>query len=76
VQLLREPVLDALVGLGTGSLRESYDVLVGGGARFYASGMSSQARGLSDGELDAKAVKAMPARLVELVVEHDKVLTY
>ena len=28
VQLLREPVLDALVGLGTGRLREHYDALV------------------------------------------------
>jgi uncharacterized protein len=45
VQLLREPVLDSLVGLGTGSLRESYNALVERGARFYVSGMSSKARG-------------------------------
>jgi predicted peroxiredoxin len=76
VQLLREPVLDSLVGLGTGSLRESYDALVGSGARFYASGMSSQARGVGEGDLDGKAEKAMPARLVELALEHDRVLTY
>ena len=77
VQLLRVPVLDSLVGLGTGSLRESYDALVGAGARFYLSGMSSQARGLVEADLDGKpAEKAMPARLVQLVVEHDKVLTY
>ena len=76
VQLLREPVLDSLVGLGTGSLRESYDALVGAGARFYASGMSSVARGVQEGDLDRKAEKAMPGRLVELVLEHDRVLTY
>ncbi len=73
VQLLREPVLDALVGLGTGSLRESYDVLRARGARFYVSGMSSKARGF---EPDGKAEAAMPAKLVELTLDADKVLTY
>ena len=33
VQLLREPTLDTLVGLGTGSLRESYDAIVRSGGR-------------------------------------------
>jgi predicted peroxiredoxin len=73
VQLLREPVLDSLVGLGTGSLRESYDALRGGGARFYVSGMSSKARGF---EPDENVEAAMPAKLVELTLEADKVLTY
>jgi predicted peroxiredoxin len=73
VQLLREPVLDNLVGLGTGSLRESYDALRDGGARFYVSGMSSKARGY---EPDGVAEPAMPAKLVELALEADRVLTY
>jgi len=73
VQLLRDPVLDSLVGLGTGSLRESYDALAGGGARFYVSGMSSKARGF---EPEGKAEAATPAKLVELALEHDRVLTY
>lgn len=73
VQLLREPVLDGLVGLGTGSLRESYDALVGAGARFYVSGMSSKARGFEPGDA---AEPAMPAKLVELALEADRVLTY
>jgi len=73
VQLLREPVLDSLVGLGTGSLRESYDVLVEAGARFYVSGMSSKARGF---EPDGVAEPALPGRLVELALEADRVLTY
>src|ERR671915_2170344 len=62
VQLLRPAVLDSLVGLGTGSLRESYDALVGGGARFYVSGMSSKARGF---EPNGTAEAAMPKRLRE-----------
>ena len=73
VQLLREPVLDSLVGLGTGSLRESYDALRSGGARFYVSGMSSKARGF---EPEGVAELAMPGKLVELALEADRVLTY
>ena len=73
VQLLRPAVLDSLVGLGTGSLRESYEALVSGGARFFVSGMSSKARGFDP---DGVAEAAMPNRLVELALEHDRVLTY
>ena len=73
VQLLRDPVLDHLVGLGTGSLRESYDGLRSGGARFYVSGMSSKARGF---EPNGAAEAAMPSKLVELALEADRVLTY
>lgn len=73
VQLLREPTLDGLVGLGTGSLRESYDAIVERGGRFYVSGMSSKARGF---EPNGAAEPAMPARLVQLALEADRVLTY
>jgi len=73
VQLLREAVLDSLVGLGTGSLRESYDALRAGGSRWYVSGLSSKARGF---EPDGVAEAALPSRLVELSLEADCVLTY
>jgi uncharacterized protein len=73
VQLLRDAVLDNLTGLGTGSLRESYDAVVAGGARFYVSGMSSKARGFDPAGV---AEPAQPPRLVELVLEADRVLTY
>jgi uncharacterized protein len=77
VQLLRDAVLDNLVGLGTGSLRESYDAIVAGGGRFYLSGMSSKGRGLSDADLEGKpAEMAMPNRLIQLALEADRVLTY
>lgn len=77
VQLLRDPVLDSLTGLGTGSLRESYDAIVAGGGRFYLSGMSSKARGLSPAEVaDKPAEMAMPDVLVRLSFESDVVLTY
>jgi predicted peroxiredoxin len=77
VQLLRDSVLDSLSGLGTGSLRESYDAVVESGARLYASGMSSKARGVGEGDLEGKPVEfAMPNRLVELALEADTVITY
>src|ERR687893_480558 len=77
VQLLRDSVLDSLAGLGTGSLRESYDAVVASGARMYASGMSSKARGVGEGDLEGKPVElAQPNRLVQLALESDRVLTY
>lgn len=77
VQLLRDSVLDSLTGLGTGTLRESYDAVVGAGAQLHASGMSSKARGVGDQDLEGKPVElAMPTKLVELALEADRVLTY
>ena len=73
MQLLREQVLDGLVGLGTGSLRESYDAIVERGGRFYVSGMSSKARGF---EPNGQAEAALPSRLVELALASDRVFTY
>jgi predicted peroxiredoxin len=76
-QLLRDAVLDSLVGLGTGSLRESYDAVVASGARLYASGMSSKARGLTEADLEGKPVElAMPNRLVQLALDSDRILSY
>jgi len=77
VQLIRDGVLDNLVGLGTGKLREHYDALVAGGARFYLSGMSSKARGVSESDISGKpAEMAMPNVLVRLSLEHDRMFTY
>ena len=73
VQLLRPAVLDGLVGLGTGSLRESYDALRQGGAVFYVSGQSSAARGFDPGDA---ATPSPPAQLVRLALEHDRVISY
>jgi hypothetical protein len=70
-------VLDNLFGLGTGKLRESYDAIVAGGGRFYLSGMSSKARGMSEADLQGKPAEfAMPNVLVRLSLEHDRMFTY
>jgi predicted peroxiredoxin len=77
VSLLRPPTIDALQGIGTGSLREHFDALVNGGARFYASGMSSKARGLDAAAIAGATVEfVMPDRLVELMFEADRVVSY
>ena len=77
VQLMRNEVLDSLVGLGTGSAREHFDALTSTGTRFYVSGMSSKARGLEASDLEDKnAEMAMPSLLVELSLAHDRMFTY
>jgi predicted peroxiredoxin len=77
VQLLRDAVLDSLAGLGTGKLREHFDALASGGARLYVSGMSAKSRGLPEAEVaQKKAEFAMPNVLVQLALEHDRVLSY
>ena len=77
VQLIRDAVLDSLSGLGTGALRESFDAVVSGGGRFYVSGMSSKARGVSPADLAGKpAEMAMPDRLVQLIFAADRTVTY
>ena len=77
VQLIRDAVLDNLVGLGTGNLREHYDAIVAAGVGIYVSGISCVTRGVTDKDLEGKkAQKAMPNILVRLTMEADKVLTY
>jgi uncharacterized protein len=77
VQLIRDEVLNVLTGLGTGKLRESYDALAAGGARFYLSGGSSQARGVSEQDIAGKPAEfAGPPQLVRLSLEHDRLFTY
>ena len=77
VQLMRDGAIDNLIGLGTGNLRELYDAVVAAGTKIYLSGMSSKSRGLSKEELEGKPYEfAMPSRLVQLAVEHDRMFTY
>jgi uncharacterized protein len=77
VGLLRDATMDLVQGVGTGSLREHFDSLSAGGARIFASGMSSKARGLDAEALGGKEVQLVPPdRLVELAFEADRVLSY
>ena len=77
VQLIRDSVLDNLVGLGTGKIREHYDAIVQKNVALYLYGMSCVSRGITDKDLENKpAEKAMPNVLVQLTMDADKVLTY
>ena len=77
VQLIRDEVLDQLAGLGTGKLREHFDVIVRSGARIYLSGGSSKARGVTESDIKGKPAEfAGPNVLVRLALENDRVFTY
>ncbi len=70
-------VLGSLVGLGTGSLRESHDAIVAKGGRFYLSGGSSKGRGVTEADLRGKPAElAGPPQLVRLALAYDRTLTY
>ncbi len=77
VQLLRNDVLDNLSGLGTGKLREHFDVILKSGGKFYLSGMSSKSRGVTDLDLKEKNAEfAMPKVLLQLSIDADKMFVY
>ena len=75
--LIRDPILNSLSGLGTGNLREHFDALVAGGAKFYVSGMSAKSRGVSEADIAGKPAEfAMPNVLIKLSLEHDRMFNY
>jgi uncharacterized protein len=77
VGLLRPATMEAVQGIGTGSLREHFEAVTAGGARVFASGMSSKARGLDAESLGGRQVEfAPPDRLVDLAFEADRVISY
>ena len=77
VHLLRPATLDAVQGVGTGSLREHVDAVVAGGGQLYASRLSSNARALGPDDLGDLPVEfASPEVLVGLTVSHDRIITY
>jgi predicted peroxiredoxin len=79
VQLLRDDILDSVIGVGEGvtTLRESYNTIINGGGAIYLSRISCGARGMTELELRDKHVElAEPNVLVQLTVDHDRVITY
>jgi uncharacterized protein len=77
VKLLQDSVLNTLSGFGTGKLREHYDVIVKNNGRFYLSGNSSKARGMTAEDLKGKPAEfALPTVLLKLSLESDRQFTY
>jgi predicted peroxiredoxin len=77
VQLMREPVRNALTGLGIGALNEHYLKIIAGGGRLYLSGGSCAARGVTDEDLQGVPYeKGAPPTLVRLVMGCDRNIVY
>jgi uncharacterized protein len=77
VQLVRASILDNLEGLGTGKLKEHFDVLTSGGGKIFLSIMSSKARGVTQEDLHGNQMElVMPSVLLQLALESDKMFVY
>ncbi|HEX6429812.1 MAG TPA: DsrE family protein, partial [Niastella sp.] len=77
VKLLQDSVLNNLTGVGTGKLREHYEEIVKAKGKFYLSGNSSKARGMTEADIRGKPAEfALPGVLIRLSVESDRMFTY
>lgn len=77
VSALRPESAALIHGIGTGSVSEHLEKLRVGGAGLFASGMSSNARGLTADVLQSQGfTPAPPNKLVELLVAADRSLSY
>ena len=77
VSLIRKPVLDSLVGLGTGKLSEHFDILVDANVPIYVSAISCEIRGVTDQDLkDTNSRKVLPKTLLNLSLEADRTFVY
>ena len=77
VTLLKDDVMETVVGTGTGMLKDHYAFLARNGTRFFLSGMSSKTRGMTDADIAGKPAEfAMPTVLGRLAAEADKLFTY
>lgn len=75
--LMKDEIAGSLQGIGTGALADTLPALVEAGVPIYVSGMSAKSRGVTDDDIAGKGASfAMPAKLVELTFEADRVLTY
>ena len=77
VSLVRKPVLDNLVGLGTGKLKEHFDVLVEGKVPIYVSAISCEIRGVTEKDLrETNSIKVFPKTLLTLSLQADRTFVY
>ena len=77
VSLMRAPVLENLVGLGTGKLKEHFDILKQGKVDIYVSAISCDIRGVTDQDLkETNTRKVLPKTLLNLSLEADRTFIY
>ena len=75
--LLKDSEMDKVVGIGTGNLRDHYEAIVKASGRFYVSGMSAKARGMTEADIAGKPAElAMPTKLVQLAAASDRMFAY
>lgn len=74
VDVLRAETRQAVEGIGIGTAQEQWEVLMAGGATIYASVFSSAARGIHEPPEGVQLV--LPERLVELLFESDRSVSY
>ncbi len=76
VRMMKDEFLHQPTGFGP-ILRDYYDNVIRRGGKVYLSQEAVQARGMSEADLAGKQVElAPPVKIVQLAVEHDRVLTY
>jgi len=77
VSLVRQPVLDNLVGLGTGSLKEHFNVLNNANVPIYVSAIACEIRGVTQKDLDvSRCKKVLPKTLFTLSLDADRTFVY
>ena len=77
VSLMRTPVLENLMGLGTGKLKEHFDILKQSKVPIYVSAISCEIRGVTDQDLkDTNSRKVLPKTLLNLSLEADRTFVY
>lgn len=77
VKLLQDSILNNLTGVGTGKLRDHYETIATGKGKFYLSGNSAKARGMTEADINGKPAEfAMPTVLVRLSVDSDRMFIY
>ena len=77
VSLIRKPVLDSLVGLGTGKLSEHFDILVDANVPIYVSAISCEIRGVTEKDLEeTNSIKVFPKTLLNLSLQSDRTFVY
>ena len=77
VSLIRQPVLESLIGLGTGKLKEHFDVLLAAKVPIYVSAMSCEIRGVTEKDLkETNSLKVFPKTLLSLSLQADRTFVY
>ncbi|WP_018239055.1 DsrE family protein [Ensifer sp. BR816] len=77
VSLLTADSAASVQGLGTGKLSDHFEAINAATAEIYFSGMSAKARNIAPDDIILRgAVPGFPNKLVQLIAESDKVISY